>query len=431
MEDVPLPTRADGVSVQIIIADGGGRQYAELLRGVYAVPLTPFLLGVPPENVLLFLTEGLINFPNDALLGVKTSLMVCFEGQVEFFPRGYHDYFFAVYQNAQTIDAPFELPPPHIRIFSGHSIGNFEGGHFIAGRETIKYSRFQGIVASLLTVFDTCNAAHAVASMTGEFPKNPKSFNSSKKRRVLKQTPIPLVCEDNAVMYAFSLGYPGQHLNPQANGGLKNMTWSFGDSALCSLLLASKAYVENNMAGSMDEFYKEAYESVDLSLLDVPGYTPKAISKLHHIQDLISSGALVVDVDSMNTCELFIRREEWFLTTARINALSPGQDEVAQQLISYVIGTVAGWHKANPDSIATLPESTKAFGEMIEALGPFGSSLRMVCLDWNEEKGTLVESPEGVEFESWAVSCGVLLNCLYKIKHVIRTGEFDESDVSD
>jgi hypothetical protein len=224
MEDVPMPTRADGVSVQIIIADGGGRQYAELLRGVYAVPLTPFLLGVPPENILLFLTEGLINFPNDALLGVKTSLMICFEGQVDFFPRGYHDYFFAVYQNAQTIDALFELPPPHIRIFAGHSIGNFEGGgHFIAGRETIKYSRFQGIVASQLTVFDTSNAAHAAASMTGEFPENPRSFNSSKKRSVLKQTSMPLV---------FSLGYPGQHLRSQEHD---MVVWRFG-----ALLLASR-----------------------------------------------------------------------------------------------------------------------------------------------------------------------------------------------
>lgn len=185
------------------------------------------------------------------------------------------------------------------------------------------------------------------------------------------------------------------------------------------------------MAGSMDEFYKEAYESVNLSLFDVPRYTPKAISKLHRIQDLISSGVLVVDVDSMNNCELFIRREEWFLTTARMGALTPGQDEIAQQLISYIIRTVVDWHKSNPDSLTTLPESTKAFGEMIEALGPFRSSLRMVCLDWNEEEGTLVESPKGIEFESWAVSCGVLLNCLYKIKHVIRTGEFDGSDVSD
>lgn len=203
------------------------------------------------------------------------------------------------------------------------------------------------------------------------------------------------------------------------------MTWPFGDSALCSLLVAAKQYVENGMNGSMDAFYKEAYESINVSLLENPDYTPTAISQLGHIEDLITNGALVVDVHRMNTCELFIRKQEWFLTTARVTALTTGQDEVAQKLISYIVQSVIQWHKSNPDSLAVLPQSTKAFGDIIESLGPFARSLMMVCLDWNEDTRTLVESPDGVEFESWAVSCGILSTCLYKVKHVLRTGEFD------
>ena len=145
----------------------------------------------------------------------------------------------------------------------------------------------------------------------------------------------------------------------------------------------------------------------------------------NYIQELISSGALVVDVDRMNDCELFSRKQEWFLTTDRVTALAKGQEEVALQLISYVKQSVVEWHKSNPDSLTVLPESTKAFGEIIEALGPFGSALKMVCLDWDEETKNFRESDDGVEFESWAVSCGMLLTCLYKVKRVIRTGKFD------
>lgn len=67
---------------------------------------------------------------NACTMAVKSALSVCFEGQVDFFPRDYHEYFLDVYHKAQTIYSIFELSPPHIRIFSGHAVGNFGDGYF-------------------------------------------------------------------------------------------------------------------------------------------------------------------------------------------------------------------------------------------------------------------------------------------------------------
>ena len=70
MADVsmPLPTRKEDVSVQIVVSDDPLRLRAplELLQGIYPVPMTPFLLGVPPGNVRLFLWENNLNFPDDS-----------------------------------------------------------------------------------------------------------------------------------------------------------------------------------------------------------------------------------------------------------------------------------------------------------------------------------------------------------------------------
>ena len=92
------------MSVQIVISDVRMRAPLQLLQVIYPVSMAPFLLGAPPGNVRLFLWENNRNFPDDSWVGVKSALSVCFEGQVDFFPSDYHEYFLAVYHNAEAID---------------------------------------------------------------------------------------------------------------------------------------------------------------------------------------------------------------------------------------------------------------------------------------------------------------------------------------
>ena len=86
MEGSNLPKSLEEVSVQLVFSDGGSDVGAENVWQFYTVALFPFLLGVPPTQVTLFLAKGYLACTDKDLNGAASACRrVLGIGNVEFF----------------------------------------------------------------------------------------------------------------------------------------------------------------------------------------------------------------------------------------------------------------------------------------------------------------------------------------------------------
>jgi hypothetical protein len=105
-----LPKSLEGVAVQLIFSDGGGGAVgAENVWQFCTIVLLPFLLGVPPTQVTLFLAKGYLACTDEDLDGTDGTARTCPTvlgvGTFEFFPAGYLDYLKHVHRPPKALKA--------------------------------------------------------------------------------------------------------------------------------------------------------------------------------------------------------------------------------------------------------------------------------------------------------------------------------------
>ena len=396
--------------------------------------MAPFVLGVPSSQVELFLAGDFCETSSSKIDAIVEDNFVDAEGNVHFLPDAYKDYFKEIYARASPqVEDIATFPPRSIRIIAGHGFGNYAGGHLVCGGKKVGFGEL-GSNAKVLTILDVCNSPHAVASMTGRYPiNNPRKFNSRAKRNIFSKdkdipTFIPIACDQNEAVWAFRVGYNGQHTS-NAQDSFRGMSAPFGDSVTCCILSAIKSFMTNSLDDSitLDDIFSAKYSSLRTSFLPVETRVLRPFSDLSCLQRLISSGVLQVNLHAYD-CEFFHRENEWFLTTERALALSPDQDKLASYIIDFVADQVKSWHELYPDSLEVLNESEEAWTRLEASLGPFSYQLKLIAFEFDEDSKTLYRAPGGIPLDEWAFSCGGLPKCVERVWKIIETGALDMAE---
>jgi hypothetical protein len=424
-----LPQSLEEVSVQLIYSEGQESAAIENFWHCYLIALAPFVLGVPSSQVELFLADDFRGINSSKIDAIVADNFVDAEGDVYFLSDAYKDYFKEIYARASSqVEDIATFPPRSIRIIAGHGFGNYAGGHIVCGGKKVGFGKL-GSNATVLTILDICNSPHAVASFTGRYPiSNPRKFNSQAKRKIFSEdiaTTIPIACDQNEAVWAFRVGYNGQHTS-HAQDSFRGMSAPFGDSVTCCILAAIKSFMANSLDDSitLDDLFSAKYSALRTSFLPVETRVLRPFSDLGGLQRLISSEVLQLNLQAYE-CELFRRENEWFLTTERALALSPDQDKLASCIIDFVADQVKSWHELYPDSLEVLNESEDAWKRLKNSLGPFSHQLKLVAFEFDEDSKTLYRAPGGIPLEEWAFSCGGLPKCVERVWRIIETGELD------
>ena len=160
-----------------------------------------------------------------------------------------------------------------------------------------------------------------------------------------------------------------------------------------------------------------------MSLLQVVDHELLPFARLGNLQCLFENGVLSIDTAAIDDCEIFRRRQEWFLTTEKPLELSESDKEFADLLIDHVVSRVLTWHNNNPDSSSLLDESEQAFKYILDTLGVHRSHLLRVRLEWHEEDNTVSRDKDGTEFEMWALLCATTADCLHDVRQDVRNGQ--------
>ena len=439
MEKSNLPKSLNEVSVQLIFSDGGESVVgAENVWQFYTIALLPFLLGVPPTQVTLFLAEGYLACTDEDLEGAaRTCRGVLGVGTCQFFPAGYFDYLKRIHECAQEIQSLSSLSsssspsPCSLRLIAGNGFSDFLGGHIKCGRTTMYYKDMQIADPTVLSILDVCSSAYTVAWIEGVYPDNPRRFNSNFRKKMFRDGKAPIACEVSNATWAFRVGGFANRV-PSKEDGFANLSVPFGDAVASSILLAIKTFLERGQQGNLDEIFVDIYENrLKTTYLPEGSSLPKAHSMLKHLQTLIVKGVLPVKLETFN-CEFFRRCDFWYLTGERANTtLVEDQQDIAVKLIELITNGIKDWHKKNPRSIHTLPESEKAWRTLVQSFGPYGHRLKAIALDWNEDDGNMEVSEDGIELETWAVSSANLPQLLKEVQWTIATGSSTDPDLED
>lgn len=370
-----LPQSLEEVSVQLIYSEGQESAAIENFWHCYLIALAPFVLGVRSSQVELFLADGFCGLNSSKIDAIAADNFMDAEGVVCFLPYAYKDYFKEIYARASPqVEDIATFPPRSIRIISGRGFGNYAGGHLVCGGKKVGFGEL-GSNATVLTILDICNSPHAVASFTGRYPiSNPRKFNSRAKRAIFSQDTciaIPIACDQNEAVWAFRIGYNGQH-TLHAQDSFRGMSAPFGYSVTCCILAAIKSFMANSLDDSitLDDLFYAKYSALRTSFLPVETRVLRPFSDLGGLQRLISSEVLQVNLQAYD-CEFFRRENEWFLTTERALALSHDQDKLASGIIDFVADQVKSWHELHPDSLEVLNESEEARKRLEAFWGPF------------------------------------------------------------
>eukprot|EP00977_Amphora_coffeiformis_P011790 scaffold2880_cov173-Amphora_coffeaeformis.AAC.7 len=419
------------LTFQLIYSDGSSGNSKELLWEFYPLALAPFAFGAPAEQVHLFLDKRLLNFSDDVLAsGVQTVGSSSIE-TVPYFPASYENYFKMVYRAARSVGDAKTLPPCSFRIITGHAFSGFTGGHLQFGTRIVPFADFRSAV-SHLTILDTCNSAHAVASLTGNFPlDNPRRFNSKYRARqvFVKDPNLPIACDANPHVCAFRIGIIGQHLKERfvLNDDVPGMSLPFGDSVTSSVISAVGEYIQQRgeCRHSLDDLFVAKYRNLKKVYL-APDHTLKPFCNLQKLQELIDEQKMRINT-AVFDCEMFHRQNEWFLTFERAVNLSFDQEDMAKDIVEFVSTWIISWHNKHPNSNVESLEAQEAWTKLARMMGPHRRMLTRVYIEQNETTRQIYVSTEdeGIEIESWALSCESLRDCIGPVSRKIETGSFD------
>ena len=423
-----MPQSLEDVSVQLIYSEGGQPAAIENFWEFYLIALVPFVLGVPRSQVELFLAAGFCGINASKIDAIVADIFMDPQGNVEYLPAGYKDYFYHIYSRASfNFEDIATLPSRSIRIISGHGFGNYSGGYLICGGKKVLFSKL-GSNATVLTILDICNSPHAVASMNGSFPnRNPRKFNNKAKQNLFsKELSFPVACDRNEAVWSFRIGYRGQHRLLDQKNDFRGMSAPFRDSVAYCILAAIKSMLEDSLYhdSNLDDLFCAKYKTLQTPFIPIPSQNLHPFSALSGLHQLISNKILNVNLQAYE-CELFQNNKEWFLTTERALALAPDEGMLASRIIDFLADQIKCWHEKFPNSVEVLKESEDAWERLRTCLGPFFYQLKLVAFELDEETNKLYRSPDGVPLEEWAYSCGGLPKCVERVEETIETGKLD------
>lgn len=266
------------MTFHLIFSDGGETGQEHFWK-FYTVALTPFALKFPPAQVTLFLTASLVGL-DPSLRPLVEKLPVSDSHQ--WIPTGYKEYFWAVYNNAVSIDQfltedeetglPSLVLPNDLecdfRFVSGHGFNDFRVGGQLRFSHTPLFFENLGALPNVLTILDVSASPQAFSVLSGDYPRgDPKQFNWKKAFKD-PSTLIPVVCDRVNSTWAFRVGYEDQPDDDSDEDPFARMTGPIGDSVACCLLLAIQSLVEDNFEGySLDDRFKGAYKTLRTGFL--------------------------------------------------------------------------------------------------------------------------------------------------------------------
>jgi hypothetical protein len=127
---------------------------------------------------------------------------------------------------------------------------------------------------------------------------------------------------------------------------------------------------------------------------------------------------------------MFRRQKEWFLTFERVTSLSAEQDDLANEIVHFVVEWVRSWHEENRDASKDLTEARTSWEQILRMMGSFRRKLKSNFLEQDDREGkmTISTEEEGVELEMWATSCETLGQCRKMVALKILTGSFNSQE---
>ena len=416
----------DAVSVQIVYSEGNDKG-PENVWQFCSSALLPFALGIPVRRVSLLLQKKFLNL-HDSTIADQFRSIARYEG-IQWLPPNYYEYFLEVYKRGIPVDDVAEFSNCDIRILLGHGFHNFDtGGNLFCGHRKIHFHEFIHPEASVLTVLDICNSPRAVAVLNGTYPHgNPKKFK--RKKVFTHDIKIPIACDTNDFTWAFRIGFEGQDEDDHDDTNFTRMSFPIGDAVVSCVLTAVKSFVNGGYNGNLDELFVEQYRSFKTGFLGSQIDSPSPHSDLSRLQTLLEKKVLNIN-ESAYDCELFKRRNLWFLTTERPLGLVEGDDLIAESLVTFVVDTVRNWHQQNPDSLQEQDDSKEAWKQLLITFGRFQFKLKTLYLEYGQDEKTLALTDDGIPFETFAVSCGDMPQCLHSVRRWIATGD-PESDTTN
>jgi hypothetical protein len=421
-----VPSCLADFTVQLIHSDGGVPQYRERLWEFFTIALTPFVLGVPPEQVRLIITDQFRGFSSKVLQQENDDIMV---DDTEIMPAGYKDYFESVYHKAETIDA-LPLCSCSLRVITGHGFGNFKGGNIMVGGQVVRYPGL-GENATCLTILDICNAPYAVAHLDSKIPPKNKWYKFDKSAVFAEGISVPVICDKNDALWAFRVGYQGQHADDSVEklSSNRRMSKPVGDSIAASLLFSIKLLNESDSTTSLDQFFYHTYTALNTELLSNDADHPNPHSSLGIMQSLVDTGVLPLNAEAFDS--LFFRlQQDWFLTMERAVALTDEDSDVAAEIITFIVDSIVTWYSRHDAESWCDAEFPTEWETLLNMMGPFRSKLKSVKLAENRNGGGVVVTEKGgLPLEAWGSSCGDLPGILSKVRRKVVTGFFDEDQL--
>ena len=116
--------------------------------------------------------------------------------------------------------------------------------------------------------------------------------------------------------------------------------------------------------------------------------------------------------------------------------LSDDQEGMAKDIVDFLVSWILSWHNKHPNSNVEPVEAQDAWTKLARMMGPHQRLLTHVYIEQNETTGQICLSTEdeGIEIESWALSCESLSDCIGPVSRKIETGSFEpylEEDGAD
>lgn len=425
------------VDCQLIYGDGGETGPEDLWK-FHSIALFPFMLGLSPENVSLFLYRGFVGLSDDdAALELLRNPRIIGEMKQSLLPDGYNDYFMLVYKKARGIDGRTlaELDRSAMRIISGRGFFDFENGGFIrCGKEKFYFRELRKSCATTLNILDICNSPHAVAVFNDTYPSgDPSGFKWKRVFRNPDAINIPLACDRSPSTWAFRIGYEEQPGDDNDTDHWIRMSPPIGDAVTSCVLLAIKSLCESNFQGpTLGKLFVSHYSSLRTGYLAAGICTPKGFADLRLLETLIRENTIKIDLSKYD-CEFFQRQGKWFLTHERVTVLGDSDGELANVIIDHVVRFVKQWHEEHPDSLRNVNEQSRyAWNTLLKTLGQCRHQLKSLELDYTDDsRQKLVLSDEGILFEAFAISCCEMGTCVQQVLTYIETGRFTSEDASD
>lgn len=357
---VVLPQTIDEVSVQLIFSTGTPQSSRrDLNTQIYVAALPPFVLGVPSQQVQLYLSEIHLGLPDIIWEETRVFANRLNHQGCRVLPEHYHEYFTSVYSRAAL--GREGLAPCSLRFISGHGYGtsNIRDTHVRCGKrgEMLQFAELGGS-ATVLTILDICSNPHVVACLADRIPSSGEELRRWDKKEVFEGLPFALACSKSTLSWCCRVGWDGQHACSSDHPDYKpdELDPKFTELlcfpvANCILAAIKTRFCEGD-SHSLDQLFRDKFLQFKTRYLkkdrDLP--PPPAYSDLTHLQTLIDDGVLRINKESFD-CILYQREREWFPTRelAVVLDVDHANGKIAgRKIVNFVIETITAWYRKNP-----------------------------------------------------------------------------------